>query len=295
MRRAPGMTAAVPCRPALVVLDFDGTLTDADAHAPAFLAASRQALRARLGWQGAATRDAWERTWALVRALPAEAAWQVGGLPACPANGDPYLTANGVVRRLLDEHGGLAGEELAAAVLDVHRRAYAQVPPPFRSDAPALLEALGAAGHRLSVVTNSRTGTVERLLGSLGFRGRGAVLVRGDAAKFTIGSDGVADARLTGLPRSVEWPELARPIHLHRGPYFRVLARLWDETGTGPDDTLVVGDNFELDLAMPAALGAHVHLVLRAGTLPHEERLARALARGDAGADLMAVLARLER
>jgi hypothetical protein len=56
-----------------------------------------------------------------------------------------------------------------------------------------------------------------------------------------------------------------------------------------------VGDNFELDLAMPAALGAHVHLVLRASTPPHEERLARAMARGDASPGLGAVLERIGR
>lgn len=44
MFRAPGQTAAEPCRAALVVLDFDGTLTDADAHAPAFHEASRREL-----------------------------------------------------------------------------------------------------------------------------------------------------------------------------------------------------------------------------------------------------------
>lgn len=293
MRRAPGQTSAAPCRPRLVVLDFDGTLTDADAHAPAFLAASRRALAARLGWDEARCAREWERAHARVAALPPEAAWVVDGAGVCPANADPYLTANGVVRRLLAERALRAGADLAAGVLDVHRAAYEHVAPPFRPGVRELLEELCGGGWRVSVVTNSRTVTVERLLDALGFPGRGTVLVRGDAAKFSVAPGGIADARFAALPPSIDWPELARPILLRRGPYFGVLARLWDETGTDPASTLVVGDNFELDLAMPAALGAHVHLVLRASTMPHEARLARAMARGEAAAGLAAVMERI--
>ncbi len=295
MRRVPGQAAPEPCRPALVVLDFDGTLTDADAHAPAFVDESRRALAARLGWDEPTQRREWGRAAALVTVLPPEAAWEVDGVGACPANADPYVTANGVVRRLLAAHAGLAGAALSDAVLDVHRTAYERVAPGFRAGARETLEALSGAGPRVSVVTNSRTGTVERLLDSLDLPRRGEVLVRGDAAKFSVGTDGTADPRLAALPEALEWPELARPVRLRRGRYFGVLEHLWRETGSGADGTLVVGDNFELDLAMPAALGAHVHLVLRASTMPHEERLARAMARGDAAPGLGAVLERIRR
>jgi phosphoglycolate phosphatase-like HAD superfamily hydrolase len=295
MRRAPGITVAETCQVRLVVLDFDGTLTDADAHAPAFLAASRRALAGRLGWNGDRIEREWAAQHAVVTALPSATAWTVDGLAACPANGDPYLTANSIVRRLLAEHAGLAGGMLAAGVMDVHRAAYEEVPPPFRADARALLEGLVTSGLHVGVVTNSRTDTVERLLDALGFAGRGGVRVRGDAAKFSIGDDGVSDPRLTALPATVEWPELARPIHLHRGRYFDVLAHLWSETDAGAATTLVVGDNFELDLVMPAALGAHVHLVLRSSTMPHEIRLARAMARGASEPGLLAVLDRIRR
>jgi hypothetical protein len=72
-----------------------------------------------------------------------------------------------------------------------------------------------------------------------------------------------------------------------------VLRGAWDETGTGPDSTLVVGDVFELDLAMPAALGTHAQLVIRAGTMFHERQLAQKLARGEADERLAAVLDRI--
>ena len=59
---------------------------------------------------------------------------------------------------------------------------------------------------------------------------------------------------------------------LRRGSYFLdILAAIWDETGATPGTTLVVGGTiFEMDLALPAALGAAVHLVRREHTYPYE-------------------------
>ena len=48
MSHAPRQSAAEPCRAQTVVLDFDGTLTDAAEHAPAFHAASGREFARRL-------------------------------------------------------------------------------------------------------------------------------------------------------------------------------------------------------------------------------------------------------
>ena len=294
MFRSPLQTSAEPCRATLVVLDFDGTLTDADAHAPVFHEASRRELARRLGWDEPRLQPEWERAREAVAALPPEAAWVVDDHPACPAAGDPYLVANSVAKRLLSKHRpGLEDVELTAEVLEVHRAAYEGALPPFRAEARGVLEELCGRVRHVRVVTNSRTRTVERLLDSLGCRCRERLVVRGDAGKFSVCGSATADARFGSLPETVTWPELGREVHLRRGRYFDVLRGMWDETGTGPASTLVVGDVFELDLAMPAALGAHAQLVLRAGTMPHERRLARRLARGDADERLAAVLDRL--
>jgi phosphoglycolate phosphatase-like HAD superfamily hydrolase len=296
MLRPASQTAPEPCRPATIVLDFDGTLTDADAHAPAFHEASGRELAHRLGWSDSTLREEWRRARAVVAELPPSAAWIVDGRGVCPAAADPYLIANSVTQLLLSEHcPGLEGAALTAGVLEVHRAAYRRVPPPFRPQARDLLEELCAGEYHVRVVTNSHTQAVAGMLDGLSFRGRQRVSVRGDAGKFSICDSGVADARFESLPEVVEWQEVGRVIHLRRGRYFDLLRATWDETGTGPASTLVVGDVFELDLAMPAALGAHVHLVTRASTLPHEERLARQLARGDADARLTAILERVRR
>jgi hypothetical protein len=81
---------------------------------------------------------------------------------------------------------------------------------------------------------------------------------------------------------------------LGRGRYLDVLASIWAETGTGPEETLVCGDIFELDLGLPAEMGAHVHLIRRETTYAYERDAVAALgARGGSSAGLDALLARV--
>jgi beta-phosphoglucomutase-like phosphatase (HAD superfamily) len=294
MLRSARQTTPEPCRAAVVVLDFDGTLTDADAHAAAFHEASGRELARRLGWDEPTLRRERQRALAAAVCLPATAAWTVDGYGVCPATADPYLIANTVTKMLIAaRRPELDDAALVASVLEAHHAAYASAPPPFRPDARSLLEELSRRDLHVRVVTNSHTQIVTRLLDSLSFRGRAKVTVQGGANKFLVCGTAVADARFESLPETAEWPEVDRPVYLRRGRYFDLLRRTWDETGTGPDSTLVAGDIFELDLAMPAALGTHVHLATRASTMPHEIRLARKLARGDAAAPLSAILARI--
>ncbi len=283
-----------PFSPALVVLDFDGTLTDADAHTPAFHAASRQELARLLGWDEETAQREWNRALGTVTRLPAETAWIVNGYPVCPVNVDPYVTVNGVTRLLLREHRPeLADEALQAHVLRLFQDAYRLAPSPFRPDAARVLEEVCSDGRHVRVVTNSETAAVERRLDSLGFSTRDRVAVRGNAGKFLVQGPATPDARFDSLPEVAGWWADGRPIHLRRGRYFDALRAIWEETGTTPEQTLLAGDIFELDLAMPAALGVHVHLVLRSGTMAHEVELARAQPRGAAASPLAAVLERV--
>ena len=73
------------------------------------------------------------------------------------------------------------------------------------------------------------------------------------------------------------------------------LRRIWKETGTTPEQTLVAGDIFELDLALPAALGAHVQLVARDNAMAYELNAVKALGpRGGVDRSLRALLPRLK-
>ncbi len=65
-------------------------------------------------------------------------------------------------------------------------------------------------------------------------------------------------------------PDLARPVLLRRRAYYDILRSVLDEAGATFAELTVVGDIFELDLAMPLALGARVGLVASPRTPPYE-------------------------
>jgi phosphoglycolate phosphatase-like HAD superfamily hydrolase len=276
-----------------VVLDFDGTFTDAAAEGAPFVQHFRRRLSEELG------RDVLEAGWAEVEAgvlaSNEEHGWEVGGRIVAPATADPYLLANFVARRLCDRLGVMTDKAERAALLDkLYREAYAQVGMAFKPEAKEVLEALLDTGLPVHVVTNAHTATVEAKLTKLAPRGRERLRVSGDARKFLIEPPTTPDAVFAALPETVQVEALVRPIHLRRGHYYDALRRIWNETDTSPETTLVAGDIYELDLSMPSALGAHVQLVARANTLEYERRAIAALgSRGGMDPSLRAILPRL--
>jgi hypothetical protein len=118
--------------------------------------------------------------------------------------------------------------------------------------------------------------------------------VRGDAGKFVVAPASGADARFERVRSEIRVSGLTRPILPRRGRYFDALAAIWEETGARPESTLVCGDIFELDLALPAELGADVHLVRRPRTHRYEMDAVAALGkRGGVSDGLAALLGRL--
>ncbi|WNG51316.1 HAD family hydrolase [Archangium minus] len=277
-----------------VVLDFDGTFTDVAAEGAPFVQHFRRRLSEELG------RDVMEAGWAEVEAQVVtsteEHGWEVGGRIVAPATADPYLLSNFVARRLCERLGVLPDKVERAALLDrLYREAYAQVGMAFKPEAKEVLEALLDTGLPIHVVTNAHTDTVEAKLTKLAPRGRERLQVSGDARKFLIESPAAPDAVFDALPETMRVEgSLVRPIFLRRGRYYEALRRIWNETDTSPETTLVAGDIFELDLAMPAALGASVQFVARTNTLEYERQAIASLgARGGMDTSLRAILPRL--
>jgi phosphoglycolate phosphatase-like HAD superfamily hydrolase len=276
-----------------VVLDFDGTFTDVAAEGAPFVQHFRRRLSEVLG------RDVEEAGWAEVEAevlaSSEEHGWEVGGRVVAPATADVYLLSNFVARRLCDRLGVLEDKAERVKLLDgLYREAYAQVAMAFKPEAKEVLEALLDTGLPVHVVTNAHTDMVEAKLTKLAPRGRERLRVSGDARKFLIEPATTPDAVFGALPETTHADALVRPIYLRRGRYYDALRRIWNETDTSPETTLVAGDIFELDLAMPAALGASVQLVERTNVLEYERRAIAALgARGGTHPSLHAILPRL--
>jgi FMN phosphatase YigB (HAD superfamily) len=276
-----------------VVLDLDGTCTDVAREAPPFSAAFPALVADLLGRDVAA---AWQDAERRVREGSPELAWVMDGFAVAPADADPYVSASCVAQLLLDRLGVLTRDaSLRSDVISaLYRRAYRDTDAVFRPEAKGVIEALIGLGVAVRVVTNAATDVAEAKLARLAPAGLDRVRVRGDARKFRIGPAARGDARIEALPDRVQLPGLARPVLLGRGSYFDILAELWEETGATPATTLVCGDIFEMDLALPAALGAQVHLVRREHTYAYElDAIAALGGRGEVSDGLGAIPGRV--
>jgi phosphoglycolate phosphatase-like HAD superfamily hydrolase len=279
-----------------VVLDFDGTFTDVVAEGAPFVRHFKSHLTQLLERDEGTVEAAWREEQAAVLAGAHAFGWDVGGRVVAPATADPYLLSNCVARQLMNRYGVLPEPARRHEALQtLYREAYKLTGTAFKPEAKEVLEALLTTGMPVWVVTNAHTDLVDAKLDRLAPKGRERLKVRGDARKYLIEDPQPQDARFSAVPETITFGELLpRPVYLRRGKYYEALRTIWDETGTGPESTLVAGDIYELDLALPAALGAHVQFVARDNSLSYELKAMELLGpRGGVDKSLRAILPRL--
>jgi FMN phosphatase YigB (HAD superfamily) len=267
------MSASEPAS-ALIALDFDGTMTDAEAEGAPFTDGYLEDIALLVGKPLDAVLAVAAEARRAVAATPDAHGWMFGGRIVAPAGVDPYLRMMPVARAVLDHYGAFRDPADRTRLLDdiLYKYNYPKTLTVFRDGARATLDALAAlSGVRTWVVTNSHTAAVQKKIVELA-RGGGdehgldwlVERVRGNAKKYVIDDD------FTAVPESLEVRGLARPVLLRRRRYHDALAGLLADAGLGFADLLVVGDIFELDLALPLALGARVVLVTNAYTPAYE-------------------------
>jgi hypothetical protein len=136
-------------------------------------------------------------------------------------------------------------------------------------------------------VTNSDTHAVAGKIAALDREVSGVAWltsrVRGYARKFDV------DDSWTVAPAEMTIPGLDRPVLLRRREYHDILRAVLDDANATFADLVVVGDIFELDLAMPLALGARVGLVTSARTPAYERAFVEAHPRATLLEDLTAI------
>jgi len=248
----------------VLVVDFDGTMTDAEAEGRPFRDGYLDDLALLVGRRAgdpeiAAIADDVERELA---ERPGEIPFLWLGRAVAPATVDPYLRMVPIANRVLDRFGAIPSADdrgrLLGSVLYKYNYAKTLERPVFRPGAGEVLCQL--VGRQVFVVTNSDTesvsGKLERLDKLSPGAGWLAPRVRGYARKFDV------DDSWTGVDAELTVPGLSRPVLLRRRTYHDILAACLAEAGDAPwSELVVVGDIFELDLAMPLALGARVGLV----------------------------------
>lgn len=275
----------------LLILDFDGTFTDAHEEARPFVKAFQADFYDLIGRE---VPVAWAREEAEVLEHPTRYGWRNGGIITAPAGADPYLTVSCIVQNLCDLFGILNNDALRSEVLQtLYKKNYPLTLSAPRPDAKRVLEALLARDLAVAVVTNSRTDAVTAKLADLAVEGAASLRVIGDAKKF-VKDDSPRDSVFDALT-DMSIPGLdTRSVMIKRGHYYDVLSSLWREHGADAASTLVCGDIFELDLALPLSLGTRVHLVYHEQTPPYEVAFLRTHERGSVSTDLAGVLEHLD-
>ena len=274
----------------LIVLDFDGTFTDVEREAGPFFEAYRASVDALCG----DVESDWNAAVAAIAEDPAHYGWTYDGHVVAPGDADPYLRATVIMNMVFDRRGLFPNVAERTDVLqNLYFENYPKAATVFREDAREVVETLLRANAPVCVVTNSATHDVQTKIDVLAPAGREGLEVYGGAQKYLVGDPDVAAESFSSLPETMSAEGLRRPIFVRRGKYFDVLRELWDRTGATPESTFVAGDIFELDLAMPALLGAHVHLVLKERTPEFEKAAVSALDHGSYSEALGDILGRI--
>jgi hypothetical protein len=267
----------------VLCLDFDGTMTDAEAEGRPFRDGYLEDLCLLVGKKPGDPEvyAIAESTEAEIAAAPHQHPFLWMGRPVAPATVDPYLRMVPIANRVLDRFGAILDPHdrgrLLGSVLYKYNYAKTLGHPVFRPGAGEVLRALG--GSPTWIVTNSDTHAVAGKVAALDRDTPGVAWltsrVRGFARKFDV------DDEWTGAPGEMPLPGLSRAVLLRRRAYYDILMTVLEEAGNKTfEDLVVVGDIFELDLAMPLALGARVGLVTSGRTPDYERAFVAAHPRG---------------
>ena len=265
----------------LLVLDFDGTMTDAEVEGVPFRTGYLEDVSLLTGLP-------LDEVNALAEVYSREVAdnahaygWDFGGRIVAPAVVDPYLRMMPVARKIMDKAGVFMNTDERNRLLDgiLYKYNYGKTNNCFREGAREVLESL--KGTSTYVVTNSHTIPVKEKLRSLGLESDGTCTldwlverVYGSAKKYYLDDDfALVDESMTleGLPR---------PVLLRRQKYHAVLSQLLEDEGLGWSDLVVVGDIFELDLSLPLAMGARVAVLANPFTPGYEKAFLEGHPRG---------------
>jgi hypothetical protein len=285
-----------------IILDFDGTCTQIPPIFEKYLDFYRRGLN---GSGLSVTLSEWRDAQAIVRNHSPKAGWTVAGCPpSAPAAGDPYILADEAARLILRRRGVTTPVPPA-----VHVQAYDAALAPWREEALDTFSRLVGHGVQLHFVSNTGTAFISwRLRDLFGDHNpvTAKISVQSDAGKFRIcelnwddqaAVSAEAKRRFQSLPVAYgekPIPETERPIYLRRGAYFEAICRVLDGDFDALTNTVFCGDIWEMDLAMPYALGAKVHLLDRAApfdTCPYERQALVGYGdRGKTSADLSGLL-----
>lgn len=244
-----------------VIFDFDGTLTVIGEEMERFYTFYLQMLSEETEVDGEEYRALVREAEELVAREPERHGWVSAGRVVCSPLVDASIRVRSVAELVLTRLG-YESEDRHSLLDSLFGRFGHTVVSPFRDPMLEVFFRLLEGPREPYVVTNSETRAVQdkirRHCHANGHREAAekmAARVHGHARK------GALTDECEDVPETLDVPGLPRPVYLRRGSYFSILSELRRRHGASWQDMAAVGDNFEVDLCLPFALGARVGLL----------------------------------
>jgi FMN phosphatase YigB (HAD superfamily) len=259
----------------VVILDFDGTLTDVEKEGAPFVGGYTHDLGVLLKrkdievlWNEAETERA---------SRPEDFSWDNKGLLVAPAS-DPYIRSHAILDLILDKLGLFSDPEKRTEIKNqLFGANYKKSITAFREGAKEFLEEL-IANMKIIVVTNSGTDAVQAKLEQLNPKSLNEVALFGNARKFEV------DNSWDSVSEGQSFEGLKRLVLLRRRLYSDILSKISKEFKVPIESMQVMGDIYDLDLAFPQHLGMGSALITREHTYAYEKRAAQAVVHDFEGA-----------
>lgn len=257
------------------VSDFDGTLTYEGEKAKKFKLAYVMALSRLTGVLATFIRGRLAALESAARKAPGKYGWDIAGRIVAPM--DHNVACRMVANQLFDELGKFQDPAGREQQLDtMYRTAYEQVKDAtrYRPGVAELFSRQCSANVEQFIITNSAPDVVIFQVKALAGMEMMASRVRGLARKYVI------DDEFIYVSDTIEVPGLGRPLYLRRKRYYEALDELRRQCRARWDEVTVLGDNFELDLALPLYLGARIVLITTERTPDYERNFVATSGRG---------------
>lgn len=276
-----------------VVSDFDGVVTDLQRETQTYAEKFTERLSAELGMTTKDVLPLFETARNKIDTSPGIYGWEYqppgGGVPiiVAPATADPYIyvrvQANLAISWLRTEQGWKhipSVSEIPGLLQRLYEECYTFTGY-FRDGAEQYLRELHTHSH-LTILTNSQTEDVHKKLLLLG--ADSTIKVEGNAKKYQV------DPGWMDMTETMAIPGLPRPVYLRRKTYNDALDAIRQRTGSVDK---VIGDIWELDLALPEKNGIQTVLVTSRNTSAWEQAHYDHHANGFRSSSLSEILQRL--
>ena len=242
-----------------LVLDFDGTLTNIEEEAKGYAEGFCNGLGRELGLSQGELETYWNEARTKVLRNPEKYGWELEGIIVASATSDPIVICNPIADEIFAKLGRTFSQKERRALFGkLYLQNYQKMSESFKEGADDfLVDVYNLFEGRVYIVTNSSVGNVRKKMSHLP-SDHSRIPIIGGAKKYVIVNS------LETIPETEMVLGLERPVFLRRQYYGEILDRIMQEQKIDAQRIAVVGDIWELDLALPQYLGMSI------GFMPHQ-------------------------